>query len=174
MHRSEVDYSTLARAEAAAQQDSTSGQVGGGGGDAPPGVLQRSRPLPSSSDAGHLALAAQQAGDGEGDGDGSSQGDWSVASTQRDSKESALEDFAGGCLGACTGYSTVLLYAPHPLLSPPPSPQCFPHSHCCSLHCMFEHDHVGPQFMLQEQQILCMVASVTGMLYSAHRHRFQS
>lgn len=102
MHRSEVDYSTLARAEAAAQQqDSSSGQVGGG--DAPPGVLQRSRPLPSSSDAGHLALAAQQAGDAEGDGDGSSQGDWSVAtSTQHDSKDSALEDVAGGGPGACT------------------------------------------------------------------------
>lgn len=101
MHRSEVDYSTLARAEAAAQQqDPTSSQVGGG--DPPPGVLQRSRPLPSSSDAGHLALAAQQAGDGEGEGDGSSQGDWSVASTQRDSKEPAFEDVAGAGSGACT------------------------------------------------------------------------
>lgn len=101
MHRSEVDYSTLARAEAAAQQqDPTSSQVGVG--DPPPGILQRSRPLPSSSDAGHLALAAQQTGDGEGEGDGSSQGDWSVASTQRDSKESALEDVGGAGSGACT------------------------------------------------------------------------
>ena len=92
MHRSEVDYSTLARAEAAAhQQDPTSSQVGGG--DAAPGVLQRSRPLPSSSDAGHLALAAEQAGDA--DVDGSSQGDWSVASTQHDSRGSAFEDIAG-------------------------------------------------------------------------------
>ena len=104
MHRSEVDYSTLARAEAAAQQqDSTSSQFGGGG--AAPGALQRSKPLPSSSDAGHLALAAERAGtgdgDGDGDGDGSSQGEWSVASTQRDSKESAFEDIAG-TLGACT------------------------------------------------------------------------
>ena len=98
MHRSEVDYSTLARAEAAAQQrDSSSSQFGGG---APPGALQRSKPLPSSSDAGHLALAAEQAGDGDGDGDGSSQGEWSVASSQHDNRESAFEDVAGA-LGAC-------------------------------------------------------------------------
>ena len=102
MHRSEVDYSTLARAEAAAQQqDSASSQFGGGGAAA--GILQRSKPLPSSSDAGHLALAAEQAGNGDedGDGDGSSQGEWSVArSTQQDSKESTLEDTAGAS-GAC-------------------------------------------------------------------------
>lgn len=103
MHRSEVDYSTLARAEAAAQQqDSASSQFGGGGAAA--GTLQRSKPLPSSSDAGHLALAAEQAGngdeDGDGDGDGSSQGEWSVASTQQDSKESNSEEIAAAS-GAC-------------------------------------------------------------------------
>ena len=100
MHRSEVDYSTLARAEAAAQQQDTSSSQFGGG-DALPAVLQRSKPLPSSSDAGHLALAAEQAGDDDGDGDDSSQGEWSVASMQRDSRESAFEDIAGS-LGACT------------------------------------------------------------------------
>ena len=101
MHRSEVYYSTLARAEAAAQQqDSASSQFGGGGAAA--GTLQRSKPLPSSSDAGHLALAAEQAGNGDedGDGDGSSQGEWSVASTQQDSKESNSEEIAAAS-GAC-------------------------------------------------------------------------
>lgn len=87
-----MDYSTLARAEAAAQQDdSAAAHVGSesafGGG------LQRSRPLPSSSDAGHLALAADQAGDA--DAEGSSQVEWNVASTQDTGRESAFEELAG-------------------------------------------------------------------------------
>lgn len=91
LHRSEVDYSTLARAEAAAQQeDSASSQFGN---DTASGQLQRSRPLPSSSDAGHLALAAEQGGGA--DADGSSQGDWSVASTQDNSRGSAFDEVAG-------------------------------------------------------------------------------
>lgn len=88
-----MDYSTLARAEAAAhqQEDSASGHPAG---DAAPGTLQRSRPLPISSDAGHLALAAEQAAGG--DADGSSQGDWSDATSQPDSRGSAFGDIMDG------------------------------------------------------------------------------
>ena len=91
LHRSEVDYSTLARAEAAAQQeDPASSQFGA---DIAAGQLQRSRPLPSSSDAGHLALAAEQGGGA--DADGSSQGDWRMTSTQDSSRGSAFDELAG-------------------------------------------------------------------------------
>lgn len=117
MHRSDVDYSTLARAEAAAhqQEDAASSQLGG---DAAPGTLQRSRPLPSSSDAGHLALAAEQAGGG--DADGSSQGDWSVPSTQENSRGSAFEDAVGssGIFRDCWDGSTAAELAPVPVCRP--------------------------------------------------------
>ena len=103
MHRSDVDYSTLARAEAAAhqQEDPASSQPGG---DAAPGTLQRSRPLPSSSDAGHLALAAEQASLG-GDTDGSSQGAWSVASIPPDSRGSAFGDLVDGSGAAAHAFT---------------------------------------------------------------------
>ena len=76
--RGEVDYSTLARAEAAAQQQHTASSQAGF--DSAAGPLQRSRPLPSSSDAGHLALGMDQAGDS--DDDGSTQNELGVNSSQ--------------------------------------------------------------------------------------------
>ena len=84
------------------QEDPASSQPGG---DAPPGALQRSRPLPSSSDAGHLALAAEQASSG-GDTDGSSQGAWSVASIPPDSRGSAFGDLVDGS-GAAHAFTKV-------------------------------------------------------------------
>ena len=162
MHHSEVDYSTLARAEAAAQQqEPTSSQFGGGG--AAPGALQRSKPLPSGSDAGHLALAAEQAGngDGDGDGDGSSQGEWSVASTQRDSRESAFEDVAGA-LGACTRHSTVLVYASPPLFLPPAGP-LKPHLPTCSCIGRRGQACLETTFTLQGHHVVCLIPNIDHM-----------
>ena len=86
-----MDYSTLARAEAAAQQDDSASSHFGN--DVGVGPLQRSRPLPSSSDAGHLALAAELAG--EADVEGGSQGEGSVDSVNEGCRGSAFDEIAG-------------------------------------------------------------------------------
>jgi len=89
LHRSEVDYSTLAKAEAAAQ-DSSYSQVTS---DTASTALQRSRPMPTSSDAGHLAQAGEQHHDTHYDANGSL--DWSDAAQQDSGMASVLDNWSG-------------------------------------------------------------------------------
>ena len=83
LHRSEVDYSTLAKAEAAAQ-DSTYGQLSG---ESASSGLQRSEPLPTSSDMGHLGRAGEQRSEAHFDANGSLE--WKLAAQQDSGKASA-------------------------------------------------------------------------------------
>ncbi len=84
LHRSEVDYSTLAKAEAAAQ-DSTYSQLTR---DSASSGLQRSGPLPTSSDAGHLGQAIELQPQAHYDANGSLE--WKVPAQQDTSKASVF------------------------------------------------------------------------------------
>ena len=84
LHRSEVDYSTLAKAEAAAQ-DSTYSQLTR---DSASSGLQRSGPLPTSSDAGHLGQAIELQPQAHYDANGSLE--WKVPAQQDTSTASAF------------------------------------------------------------------------------------